>query len=81
MQHDRNVTGAILADVFGVEAARGIEVDLQRAALPVTANRVAQHEFQLRAIKCAFPGVQRVIDAGRGAGFLQGALRMVPDRI
>ena len=35
------------------------EVDLQRAALPVAADRVAQHEFQLRAVEGALARVQR----------------------
>ena len=78
VQHDRAVAGAVLADIFGVEAFGQVGVDLQRAALPVAADGVAQDEFQLRAIEGALAGVQFVLDAGDGAGFAQRALGLVP---
>ena len=40
------------------------EIELQRAALPVAAERVAQHEFELRAVERAFAGVERVVEPG-----------------
>ncbi len=81
VQHDRAVARAVLADVFGVQPLRHVEVDLQRAALPVAADGVAQHEFQLRAVERALARVQLVLDAGGGAGFLQRAFRLVPDLV
>ena len=51
---------AVLADIAGVEPLGQHEIDLQRAALPVAADRVAQHEFELRAIERALAGIERV---------------------
>ena len=42
-----------------------VEVDLQRAALPIAADRVAQHELDLRPVERAFAFVQRVRQAER----------------
>ena len=81
MQHDRPVPGAVLADIFGIQAFRQVGIDLQRAALPVTADGVAQHEFQLRAIEGALAGVQFEFNAGDGAGFAQRALGLIPEFI
>ena len=64
VQHHRAVPRAVLGDVFGVQPLRQDEVHLQRAALPVAPDRVAQHEFQLRAVERALARVQRVLDAG-----------------
>ena len=64
MQHDRPVLGAVLADIVGIQALGHHEIDLQRAALPVAADGVAQDELELRAIEGAFARVERVI-AGR----------------
>src|SRR5580698_5216156 len=78
MQHDRHVAGTVLPDVFGAEPTWRIEIDLQRAALPVAADGVAQHELQLWAVKRALPRVHLVLDARRGASFLQRALSLIP---
>ena len=81
VQHHRRVAGAVLADVFGVEPLRQDEVELQRAALPGAADRVAQQELELGAVEGALAGIQRVVDAGGGAGLLQRVLGVVPDRV
>ena len=60
MQHHRPVPRAVLGHIFGVQPLGQHEIDLQRAALPVAADGVAQHEFQLGAIERALAGVQRV---------------------
>ncbi len=78
MQHDRAVTGPILPDILGVQAFRHVEIDLQRAALPVAADGVAQHKFQLRAVERAFARVELEVHAGDGAGFAQRVLGLVP---
>ena len=65
------ITGVLLravrCDVEGVEPLRQIEVDLRGAALPVAANGVAQHVFELRPVKRAFARVDRGLDAIAGA--------------
>ena len=60
VQHHGNPAAAVFRDVFGVQPFRQHEIDLQGAALPVAADRVAQHELQLGAVEGAFAGVQMV---------------------
>jgi hypothetical protein len=63
------ITGGFLAvrrDVEGAETLRQVEVDLRRAALPVAADRVAQHIFELRPVEGALARVQLGLES-RGA--------------
>ena len=62
MNHHRRVLLAVVADVERAEAARQGQVDLQRAALPVTPDCVGQDEFQFRAVEGAFPLGERTGD-------------------
>ena len=81
VQHHRPVLGAVLADVVGVQPLRQHEVDLQRAALPVAADRVAQHELELRPVEGALAGVERALEAGGAHRLPQRGLGLVPDRV
>src|SRR3979411_1924674 len=45
------------------EALRQVEVDLRGAALPIAADGVAQHIFELRAVKRTFARIDRRLDA------------------
>ena len=60
VDHHRRLLLAVGVDVEGAEALRQVEVDLRRAALPVAADRVAQHVFELRPVE----GALARIDAG-----------------
>ena len=71
---------AVLVDVIGAQALGHVQVDLQRAALPVPADGIAQHELELRAVEGALALVQGVLDAGGRGGGLEGGLGPVPDR-
>ena len=51
-----------LADVAGVEALGQVEVDLERAALPLAPDGVAQHELELRPVERALAGFVAVVD-------------------
>src|SRR5262245_20734673 len=53
---DRPVLAAVLADVLQVEALRVLEVDLDRAELPGTADRVLDAKVDLGAIERAVAG-------------------------
>ena len=64
VQHDRPVFLAVLADIGRVEPFRQHEIHLQRAALPVAPERVAQHELQLGAVEGAFARIHLEGDAG-----------------
>ena len=79
MQHDRRWRAAILADIARAEPLRHDEIELQGAALPVAAERVAQHEFELRPVERALAGVERVGEAGGLDRVLQILLGAVPD--
>ncbi len=78
MQHHGRVPIAVLADIGGAEPARHVEVYLQRAALPIAADRVAQHELDLRAIERAFAAVIGERQPERAHRVLERALRFVP---
>ena len=57
MDHHRHRLLAVRPDIEGAEPHRHVEIDLDRAALPVAADRVAQHIFELRSVKGAFAGL------------------------
>ena len=78
VQHDRDVARAVLADIGGAEPLGHVEIELQGAALPVAAERVAQMEFELRPVKGALAGVQRIGEPGRLDRVLQAAARRGP---
>ena len=55
--------GAVVVDVEGAEPLRQVEVDLGGAALPVAADGVAQHVFELRPVERAFARIDAGLDA------------------
>ena len=59
VQHHRRHLVGVLVDVEGAEPARQVEIDLHGAALPVAADGVAQHVFELRPVEGAFAFVER----------------------
>ena len=63
MDHDRHFLRAVGIDVERAESFRQVEVDLRGAALPVAADRIAQHIFELRSVERAFAGIDRGLDA------------------
>ena len=81
MEHDRAVLFAVLANIGRVKPFGQIEVHLQRAALPVAANSVAQYEFQLRAIKRALPGINAIWQTSSFQGVAQSRFGFIPDVI
>ncbi len=81
VQHDGSLARSVLGDITRVEPLRQDEVDLQRAALPVATDGVAQHEFQFRAVEGAFAGIEDDVEAGRLRGRQERALGLVPDRV
>ena len=81
MQHNRSVAAAILADINGAEPFRHHEIKLQRAALPLPAERVAQMEFKLRAVEGAFAGTVGIGKPGLFDRRFQVPLGAVPDGV
>src|SRR6516162_3923200 len=81
VNHHRGMAPAILADIDGPEPSRHIEIELDRAALPLAAERVAKVELEFRPVKRALSGVERIGEAGRLDRRFQIMLGPVPDRI
>jgi hypothetical protein len=79
VQHHGNMLVAVFTDVGGTEAFGHIEIDLQRTALPVAADGIAQDELQLRAVERAFARVVRVLEATRLERLQERLLGLVPD--
>ena len=84
MDHDRGLLLAVMVDVESAEPLGQVEVDLRGAALPVAADGVAQHVFELRSVERALARVDRGLDASAGLllDLLQDAghhvFRMIP---
>ena len=72
---------AVLGDVAGVQALGQDEVDLERAALPVAPDRIAQDELELGPIERALARVQLGLDPGRLDRVPKRPLGPVPDRV
>ena len=62
VQHHRRDLVGMLVDIERAEPARHVEIDLHGAALPVAADGVAQHVFELRPVERAFAGIDRGLD-------------------
>ena len=58
MQHNWHMALIIIANITCAEAVRHNKIDLQRTALPIAPNGVAQNKLKLGAIKCALAGVE-----------------------
>ena len=78
VQHDRALALAVFIDVIDAEALGQIHVHLQGAALPVAADGVAQHEFQLGAVERAFAGVEPIGQPHAVEGLDQRAFEQIP---
>src|SRR4029077_16234394 len=81
VQHRGAVRGAILANIARLEPLRQDKVELQGAALPVPAERVAQNELELGAIKGPLPRIERVGQARRLDRIAEPSLGAVPDLV
>ena len=81
VEHHRRHLVRVLVDIEGAEPPRHVEIDLHGAALPVAADGVAQHVFELGPVEGAFALVERP-RAARGLKRLhQRGLGLVPHRV
>ena len=71
----------MLVDIERAEPAGHVEIDLHGAALPVAADRVAQHIFEFWAVEGAFALVERPRPAGRFERLHQRGFGLVPYRV
>src|ERR1051325_7711125 len=81
VQHHRRVPAAILADIRSAEPLGHVEIELQGAALPVSAERVAQDEFELGAIEGALARIVGVSEASLLDRSLKVAFGAIPQRV
>ena len=87
VDHHRRLLLGMLVDVERAEAAREVEVHLRRAALPVAADGVLQHVFELRSVERALARLQRRLHASVRAlrhlveHVLQRLLGLVPQLV
>src|SRR5438477_9082920 len=72
---------AILAHISGPEPPRHVEVKLNRAALPLPAERVTEVEFELRPVERTLPGVESIGEAGCLDRRFQVVFGTVPDHV
>jgi hypothetical protein len=77
----RAVLGVVGADVAEVEALGRQVVELDRAELPLAADRVGDVEVDLRAVERAVAGLELVGQAGLLEGGLERGLGLVPQRV
>ena len=78
VDHHRHGLLAVRPDIEGAEPHRHVEIDLDRAALPVAADGVAQHVFELRSVERAFAWTELVLQAGRLDRAFQRGFGLVP---
>ena len=81
VEHDRPAPLAALVHIGGVQPFRQHEIHLESAALPVSPDGVAQHEFELGAVEGAFAGIELDLQPCRPHGIHQRGLRLVPDLV
>ncbi len=74
VNHDWALLGAVGVGVLELKALGQLEVELDGAALPGTAQAVLQVEVDLGAVEGAVAGVERVVDAHGFQGFLEALL-------
>src|SRR5205814_7304963 len=53
VDHDRPLAAAVLRDVLQLEPLRNLEVELERRALPLAAQRILDLEVDLRTVERA----------------------------
>ena len=81
VQHHGAMFRPIRTDIIRVQPLRQHEIHLMGATLPIPANRIRQHKFQLGAIKRTLAGVQLRLDPRRTRGRQQRLFRLVPNLV
>ena len=66
VDHHRRLLPAVGVDVEDAEPLRQVEIHLDRPALPVAADGVAQHVLELRAVEGALAGIDAGLDLAAG---------------
>ena len=79
MQHHRHVALPVFTHIACAKTRGQVQVHLQRPALPVAADGIAQHELELWPVERALTRVEVILEPrglDRGA---QRGLRLVPN--
>ena len=78
VDHYRDRAIAVRSDIRRVETARQNAVELNRSALPGSAQPIAQRKLQLGPVEGAFAGLDRVRQAAWARGRGKGRFRPIP---
>src|SRR5262245_6168548 len=78
MHHDRPLGAAVASDEFELEALRKVEVELNRAELPLAAMGVAHLQVDLRSVERSATRVLATREADGLAGAPEHARRPFP---
>src|SRR3990170_8256386 len=78
VDHHRQRLLPVGPDIEGAKPPRQIEIDLDRTALPVASDGVAQHIFELGPVKGALPRIELVGESRRLYRPLERCLSLVP---
>jgi hypothetical protein len=79
VEHDRLDLLALFIDIVAAEAVREVHIELNRAALPSPAHRIAELEVELRAVEGAVARVDFVGMARIFAGLGQRGFGLIPE--
>ena len=63
VNHDRTLLGAVLSRIFQVKPLRHLEIQLDGAALPCSAQGIPQVEINLRSVERAVAFIDNIIKA------------------
>ena len=78
MQHHGRMPRTVFADIGCTQAVWQHEINLECAALPITANRVTKHELKLGTVECALARVQFNLKPSLANGVQQRFLGFIP---
>ena len=81
VQHHRMLTAVVLADVFGTQTHRQVEIELQGTTLPDPTQAILQGEFDLRPVERTLTRLQVIRQPGTVQRGSQGRLGAIPQII
>src|SRR2546430_2468788 len=78
MHHQRAVAGTVFGNVFQTKSLRQVEIELNRAKLPWTANGIGQLHVNLGAVKSGLAGYDLVFDISALERVLERSVAQLP---
>src|SRR5262249_9003709 len=78
VDHDWRGLLTVGPDIKGAKSLRHVEIDLDRAALPVAADGIVQHIFELWTVERALARIELIVQACSFDRPLERGFRLVP---